>query len=414
LDRPPLLSFAQNGEDVVLERAFAEQNIGFYVDIGACHPVEDSVTLHFYQRGWRGVNVEPDRALHAAFVDAREHDANVCAAVGRTRGRIDFYPTNTRGHGTLSPSIAAARGRGRPCEKVPQLPLSDIIDLYGPDSGIIDFLKIDVEGWEADVIASGDWNRHRPRVVLVEAVDDVARPTHEIWEAALLGAGYRYGMFDGLNRFYCRDEDADLLLPRLAAPASVLDRWTRASDAHVHEAYRKLRIQHAQVVETQAATLAVAEQEAEQKIAAIQNVAAAAASAHSQSLSAALQRLAEADERANSLAGELEQARADLARIEDELRTRCNNDEVRIVELSRARAAAASSLRREEIAEARLAELEVDAMRRNADIASLAAQLEQTRQNHEGWLEAIRRSTSWRVTKPLRVVGRAVKRRVRR
>jgi uncharacterized membrane protein len=71
LARPPILSYAQNGEDVVLSRAFADQEFGFYVDVGACHPVEDSVTLHFYERGWQGVNVEPDRELHALFLEAR-------------------------------------------------------------------------------------------------------------------------------------------------------------------------------------------------------------------------------------------------------------------------------------------------------------------------------------------------------
>ena len=75
------------------------------------------------------------------------------------------------------------------------------------------------------MLASADWERHRPRVVLVEAVDGDGRPTHEAWEPALLGAGYRLALFDGLNRFYCRDEDAERLLPRLAAPANVLDNW---------------------------------------------------------------------------------------------------------------------------------------------------------------------------------------------
>jgi uncharacterized membrane protein len=81
LARPPILSYAQNAEDVVLSRAFADQEFGLYVDIGAYHPVEDSVTLHFYERGWRGVNVEPDRELHALFVEARPRDTNLCAAV---------------------------------------------------------------------------------------------------------------------------------------------------------------------------------------------------------------------------------------------------------------------------------------------------------------------------------------------
>ena len=178
LARPPILSYAQNAEDVVLSRAFADQEFGFYVDIGACHPVEDSVTLHFYERGWHGVNVEPDRELHALFLEARPRDTNLCAAVGRPRGRVAFHPTGTRGHGTLDATLASARCAGRPAERVPAMLLSDVIDCHGPDEGEIDFLKIDVEGWEAGVIASGDWTRHRPRVLVIEAVDD--KPGHQV------------------------------------------------------------------------------------------------------------------------------------------------------------------------------------------------------------------------------------------
>jgi FkbM family methyltransferase len=178
LARPPILSYAQNGEDVVLSRAFADQEFGFYVDIGACHPVEDSVTLHFYERGWHGVNVEPDRELHALFLEARPRDTNLCAAVGRPRGRVAFHPTATRGHGTLDATLASTRCAGRPAERVPAMLLSDVIDCHGPDEGEIDFLKIDVEGWEAGVIASGDWTRHRPRMLLIGAVDD--KPGHGV------------------------------------------------------------------------------------------------------------------------------------------------------------------------------------------------------------------------------------------
>jgi hypothetical protein len=73
------------------------------------------------------------------------------------------------------------------------------------------------------VITSGDWMRHRPRVSVIEGVDVKGNPTYEVREPELLGAGYRFAMFNGLNRLHCCDEDAGLLLPRLGAPANVLD-----------------------------------------------------------------------------------------------------------------------------------------------------------------------------------------------
>jgi FkbM family methyltransferase len=225
---PPMLSYAQNGEDVVLRRAFFDRVVGFYVDIGACDPVDDNVTKHFYDQGWHGVNVEPDARLHATLAAARPRDVNLCAAIGREAAPLTFYPTGTRGHGTLDAARAASLSAAEP-EMVSQITLAQIFAELAPVEGV-EFLKVDVEGWEAEVLASADWSKVRPRVVVVEAVDADGRPSHEQWEGILLAAHYRFGLFDGLNRFYCREEDADTLLPRLAAPGNVLDNWRLARE----------------------------------------------------------------------------------------------------------------------------------------------------------------------------------------
>lgn len=225
---PPMISYAQNAEDVVLRRVFFDRAAGFYVDIDACDPVEDSVTKHFYDQGWSGVNVEPDSRLHATLAAARPRDRNLCAAVGREETAVTFYPTKTRGHGTLATSFAADVEEAVP-ETVPQITLARIFAEQVPPSGV-DFLKVDVEGWEFEVLSSADWSQIRPRVVVVEAVDPSGQPSHARWEPILLEAGYRFGLFDGLNRFYCRSEDAETLLPRLAAPGNVLDNWRLARE----------------------------------------------------------------------------------------------------------------------------------------------------------------------------------------
>ena len=126
-----------------------------------------------------------------------------------------------------------ANGRGASAAvQVPQVSLARIFAEHAPPEGV-DFLKVDVEGWEAEVLASADWERDRPPVVLVEAVDAEGRPTHDEWEPILSAAGYRFALFDGLNRFYCRNEDVDEFLPRLAAPANVLDHWRPLRDLRI-------------------------------------------------------------------------------------------------------------------------------------------------------------------------------------
>jgi FkbM family methyltransferase len=228
-----MLSHAQNAEDVVLKRVFEDIETGFYVDVGASDPVNDSVTLYFYMLGWSGVNVEPAESDYERLVHARDRDVNLQVVVGTGELPLTFYPSDVRGHGTVDAALAAQRGQTDTTE-VPQISLAHIFDEYAPPEGV-DFLKIDVEGWEAEVVASADWLRHRPRIVVVESVDTDGRPTHDEWEPLLLAASYRLGLFDGVNRFYCRDEDAETIIPRLAAPANVRDNWRPAREVGVQD-----------------------------------------------------------------------------------------------------------------------------------------------------------------------------------
>jgi hypothetical protein len=203
LARPPILSYTQNAEDVVLSRAFADQEFGFSVDISACRPVEDSVTLHCYERGWLGTNVEPDRELHGLFLEAAHATSNCAPPLGGPRGRLAFHPMGPPSDGPTRPWQSRRdldfSPLCRPAERVPAMLLSDFIDCHGPDEGEIDFLKTDVEGWEAGVIASGDWTRRSRPVSITDAVGDKGNPTYEAWEPDLLGAGYPFALLNGLN-----------------------------------------------------------------------------------------------------------------------------------------------------------------------------------------------------------------------
>ncbi len=240
---PHMVSYAQNGEDVVLRRAFHGQERGFWVDVGACDPELDSVTQHFSLIGWTGINVEPDAALYEKFLAARPHDVNVRAAIAEDAEERHFYPTGTRGHGTLVQEIARDRAP-KESYSVPSLPLCDLIDRYAPAGQEIDFLKIDVEGFEKAVISSGDWKRHRPRIIVVEAVDALGAATHEDWEGVLLQNDYKLALFDGLNRWYAR-ADEPALLEKLKAPANVIDNWTGVCQCRAIAALEQLQNENA-------------------------------------------------------------------------------------------------------------------------------------------------------------------------
>jgi FkbM family methyltransferase len=219
-----MISYAQNREDVLLHRAFPTP-AGFYLDVGAADPVEYSVTKWFYDRGWSGINVEPQPGYFAALQADRPRDTNLNVGLSDRPGTVTLYEAPDRpGWSTMEPAVAdgfLAQGIELVEREVAVLTLAEVCERYA--RGPIDFLKIDVEGFEPHVLRGADFARWRPRVVLVEATE-VGRPVlnHDGWEPLLLDADYRFATFDGLNRYYVRAEDEDLV-EKLRVPANVFD-----------------------------------------------------------------------------------------------------------------------------------------------------------------------------------------------
>lgn len=222
-----MISFAQNREDVLLARALSDTDCGFYIDVGAWDPTEDSVTRHFYDMGWHGINVEPQPTYAARLRQARPRDITLEIALSDHSGAASLYDVSL-GDGLATVDAAHARRlrtEGKICgEFTVQLStLADVCAEYCAVGDDISFLKIDVEGHEAAVVAGADWSRWMPRIVVVEATEPLSgAPTHEPWESTLVDAGYVFVQFDGLNRWFARGNDNELI-SRLRAPVSALD-----------------------------------------------------------------------------------------------------------------------------------------------------------------------------------------------
>ena len=220
----PLGSYAQRFEDLYLMRCFGERNDGFYIDIGSGHPVYDNMSFAFYLKGWRGITVEPNPWLARLTRAVRPRDRHVEALVGAAAGEATFYLVDEfHGLSTMIAGHAKAAqtqfGKSSQAVTVPVTTLKELCAQHAPPA--FDFLKVDVEGAEQDVLLNGDWKRYRPRVVVVEALAPYTlAPAWEAWEPFLAEHGYRYVLFDSLNRYYLAEEAGELAPCFASAPAS--------------------------------------------------------------------------------------------------------------------------------------------------------------------------------------------------
>jgi len=237
-----IISYAQNYEDVLLNRLFPECASGLYIDVGACHPVVHSVTKLFYERGWHGINIEPIPSLSEVLAHDRQRDINLHIGLSNREGTSTLYECLTeKGLSTFSEEQAEdLRRQGYQLveHSIPVSTLARVCEQYAGRT--IDFLKIDVESHEREVLEGADWSRYRPRVVLVEATRPTTNiPSYEHWEPLLLAADYLFAFFDGLNRYYVRTEDRPLL-PLLGVPANVFDEF------EIYEYHRRIQdLRHA-------------------------------------------------------------------------------------------------------------------------------------------------------------------------
>lgn len=234
------VSYAQNYEDVILLRALRGVVNGFYIDVGAQHPRNDSVTKAFYDLGWHGINVEPVAHWHRMLVEQRPRDINLCVAAGAGEGTIDLFEVKDSGLSTTSAEFARRhREAGLPVQSPRQVPVRRLDSICIEQRvSQVHFLKVDAEGAEADVLGGIDWRSIRPWVVLVEATEPNSRTSnHAQWEPLLTGHDYDFVYHDGLNRFYLAREHADLA-PAFAEPPNVFDAFVRRDQ--VDEAARLL------------------------------------------------------------------------------------------------------------------------------------------------------------------------------
>ncbi len=165
--------YSQEGEDVVLCRIFEFKENGFFIDIGAHHPTRFSNTYALYSRGWKGINVDATPGSMDIFRDLRPHDINLEMGVGDREGELNYFLFDEPALNTFSKErkdylLENTKFRVINEVVVKVKTVTQILDTYLPPAQMIDFMTIDVEGLDLEILRSNDWSKYRPYIVLVE------------------------------------------------------------------------------------------------------------------------------------------------------------------------------------------------------------------------------------------------------
>jgi FkbM family methyltransferase len=206
-----IVSYAQNREDILLSGFFDMTKPGFYVDVGAEGATDLSVTKFFYDKGWNGINIEPIPRLYKKLVQERSRDINLNIGIANKKGNLQFREYSGSGFSTFSETMKSTYSlESQKLTKnfkdyiVETVTLADVFRVYSLSS--IQFLKIDVEGFEYEVIEGNDWTKYRPQVICIEA-----NHVQKNWRLILQNNQYEQVFFDGLNEYYIDNTQKKLL-----------------------------------------------------------------------------------------------------------------------------------------------------------------------------------------------------------
>lgn len=166
-------SWSQEGEDMLLRRLFERQKRGFYVDVGAHHPKRFSNTYLFYKKGWQGINIDAMPGSMRLFNKWRPRDTNLEMGIADKSYTLDYYVFNEPALNGFSANLSKTRELAenpyhvKEVIKVKVCPLREILAQHLGNNEI-DFMSVDVEGFDLQVLESNDWTKYRPRFVLAE------------------------------------------------------------------------------------------------------------------------------------------------------------------------------------------------------------------------------------------------------
>jgi len=168
-------SYSQEGEDMIVNRFFEHKDKGVYVDVGAHHPFRFSNTAFFYKKGWTGINIDPLPSAAPLFKKYRKRDINIQKGVSLEEKKLTYYSFNEPAYNTFDKTKADEYVNAKLVSpnvqeiQIDTVPLKAILNEHLAPGTTIDFLSIDTEGLEMEVLRSNDWEKYQPTIIILES-----------------------------------------------------------------------------------------------------------------------------------------------------------------------------------------------------------------------------------------------------
>lgn len=172
------ISFSKSGEDIQLKQLLGLNHKGVYVDVGCWDPIKASNSYYFQLRGWKGICIDPNPKMKELFSKRRASDIFINSAIGNGNENLTYYmledqysSMNTLDFGFIQDNNLEDKIVNK--INITTVSLKDVLEKYISENERIDFLDIDVEGFDLNVLKSNDWEKFRPKVVLIETSLDL-------------------------------------------------------------------------------------------------------------------------------------------------------------------------------------------------------------------------------------------------
>jgi len=232
LESGGFISFSQNYEDVILRRIFNLKSKGTFVDVGAFHPFFNSNTYYFYNKGWRGLNIDMDDVNIKEFIRLRGEDLNMNIPISDKNEKIDTYIIKNSSRSSIIKEIANINLKKDEIivqSKQEAKTLNTVLE--NNDINDIDFISIDVEGAEDKVLKGFDIQKYSPKIIIIESVfPQSSEIKSDEAQKTLQSSNYFPFYFDGINKFYCYEKNLEKYKGFVEIPPNYFDNFIRFKD----------------------------------------------------------------------------------------------------------------------------------------------------------------------------------------